>query len=220
MLQTLKDRIADLLLPERQRTSDLHRAIDAARTAHVAARRALAIAVAEADRETRRRGALIDDARDLQARALEALAGHRDDLAGRAAEAIAAIETEVAASEAAAVRFDQKVAVARREVDAQRRRLADLDRGRRLASVGTALSGSPPASDGLHPLARAEAALARVEAANADADALRIAFEPPAEKVADDLAEAGFGRPTRVLASDVMTRLRALAAPTECLPEA
>ena len=217
MIETLKGRLSDLFLPARRQASELDRLIAAAGNAHIAARRALALAVAEEDREIYRRGTLSDNARDLETRALEALSAGRDDLAIRASEAIAVIETEVAASQTASIRFAAKVAAARREVDAQRRRLADLDRGRRLAKVGAALGGIEPA--GLPILARAEAALVAVEASQADADAIRLEFVPPANALADDMAEAGFGRPTRVLATDVITRLRALALPTTQLPE-
>lgn len=211
MMDRLKARMSDLLLPARRDRPNLDRLIAVAGTAHVAARRALALAIAEEDREIRRRGRLAENAKDLQARAIEAIAGGREDLAVRAAESIAVIETEVGASTAASEGFATKVALARRDVDAQRRRLADLDRGRRLARVGAALNGTAPG--GLPFLARAEAALVEVDAAQADAEAVRREFAPPAETLAEDMAEAGFGRPMRVLASDVMARLRALATP-------
>ncbi|WP_158808466.1 PspA/IM30 family protein [Beijerinckia sp. L45] len=224
MLLNLKSRIADLLLPERSHVResdrDLDRSLAAAGDAHVMARRALALAVAEEDREAQRRAARAADAADLQERAVAALKSGRVDLAARAADAIAAIETEIAASVAAADRFAENVGRARREVEAQRRRLAELDRGRRLALVGSALAGFTPAADGSDPMTRAEAALVRIEAANADREAVRLAFAPPAATVADDLAEAGLGRPARIRASDVMARLRAIAAPPVSLPEA
>ena len=214
MIQSLKAHIADLLLPAKRRASELDRLIAVAGNAHLAARRTLALAVAEEDREIARRTALGDQAKDLETRAIEALGSGREDLAGRAAETIAVLETEVAASEGASARFAAKVATTRREVDAQRRRLADLDRGRRLARVGASLTGASSPETGQPILARAEAALAAVQAAEADAEALRLEFTPSADTLVDDLAEAGFGRPTRVVASDVMTRLRALAAPS------
>jgi phage shock protein A len=209
MMDRLKSRISDLLLPTRRGMSALDCLIAGAGSAHVAARRALALAVAEEDREIARRGVLSDSAKDLEARAIEALAGGREDLAQKAAEAIAAIETEVGASSVASERFAAKVAVARREVDAQRRRLADLDRGRRLARVGAALNSAP--LDGRPLLDRAEAALNEVEATQADAEAIRLEFAPPSGKLVEDMADAGFGRPTRVLASEVLDRLRAFA---------
>ena len=147
---------------------------------------------------------------DLEQRAIEALCAGRDDLAGSAAEVIAAVETEITASTQASVRFTGEVALARREVDAQRRRLADLDRGRRLARVGAALNGAP--REGVDALSAAESALASVEAANQDARAIREELAPPTERLIEQMADHGFGAPTRVRAADVMERLRARAA--------
>ena len=204
--------IANLLPPVRHVT-ELDRLVAAAVRAHVASRRALAAALAEEAAETRRREALAAKAKDLETRAVVALTGGREDLATRAAETIAVLETEIAASDAAATRFAARVALARRAVEAERRRLADLERGRRLARVGAALADGMPAEDGLTPLTRAEAVLAQVEADQAETDAVRIAFAPDATALTDDLAEAGFGNPTHVRAIDVMARLHALAAP-------
>ncbi len=205
MLHRLNQHVFDLFLPRARPACEVDRLIAAAGVSHVAARRALASAVAEEEREAARRDALIDRAADLEGRALEALAAGRDDLAMRAAEAIAVLETEVSASEAGARRFAGKVATARREVDAQRRRLADLDRGRRLAKVGSALARS----EGVPLIARAEAALLALQAGQADDEAVAREFAPAAETLADDLAEAGFGRPTRTLPNEVLARLRA-----------
>jgi hypothetical protein len=147
MLHDFLTRLADLVdtvvAPQTSPLSNLDRSIKAASAAHLAARRALAVAIAEEERESKRRTVLADKLNDLEQRAIEALRGGRDDLATNAAELIAAVESEVQASTQASVRFAAEVALARREVDAQRRRLADLDRGRRLARVGAALNGAP-----------------------------------------------------------------------------
>lgn len=205
--------LAGLLRPALRQISELDRLIVAAGAAHVQARRGLAIAVAEEEREARRREVLTDRAADLEGRALAALAAGRDDLAARAAEAIATLETEVAASETAAVRFAAKVAMARREIDAQRCRLADLDRGRRLAKIGSALATSS-GGQGLPPIARAEAALLALETTEAGDEAVRREFvdeTAPAEMLLDAMAGAGFGQRTRTLPADVLARLRVRA---------
>ena len=213
MLHDIFARLADLIetavSPQASPLSNLDRAMQAASASHVAARRALAVAIAEEDRETRRRDALATKLSDLEQRAVEALQAGRDDLAGNAAEVIAAVATEIAASTQASVRFAAEVALARREVDAQRRRLADLDRGRRLARVGVALNGAP--REGIDALCAAESALASVEAANHDARAIREELAPPTERLIEQMADQGFGAPTRVRAADVMERLRARA---------
>ena len=221
MLDRLKTHVADLLLPARRSMSELDALIAAAGKAHIAARRALAVAVAEEDREIQRRTSLAANAGDLEVRAIEALTGGREDLAARAAEAIAVVETEVAASAAASVRFAAKVAL---NPSRGRRTAPPPRRSRPRAAPGQGRRGARRLRrrrpTGVAPLARAEAALLRVEAEQADAEAVRVAFAPSTETLADDMAEAGFGRPTRVLAADVMTRLRALASPVEQLPRA
>jgi phage shock protein A len=215
-MRELLVRLIDLLTTSQDRSSSpmasLERSITAAGHAHMAARRALAIAVAEETRETTRRAALAAKAADLETRAVEALRAGREELAIEASEAIAAIATEIEASERASKRFAAEAALARREVDAQRRRLADLDRGRRLARVGSALTDTMRSShNGLDTISEAEAALSRVVADNEDARALRAEMAPTAEGLVERLSDAGFGEPVRVKASDVLSRLRAAA---------
>ena len=86
MFQDLRSQFADLLLPRRRAASDLDRALSAAQSAHLAARRGLAVALAEEDRETARRVSMSSEAQTLEARAVDALRGGREDLASRAAE--------------------------------------------------------------------------------------------------------------------------------------
>jgi len=158
------------------------------------------------------------DVDDLEQRAVAALRAGREDLAVEASEAIAAIATEIAVSERAAQRFAAEVALARREVDAQRRRLAELDRGRRLAKIGSALAGTMHTSRSGHDsFGEAEAALARVLADNDDARAVRHEMAP-AEHLIERMSEAGFGEASHIKASDVLARLKsaalAIAVPT------
>ncbi|MGA2055041.1 MAG: hypothetical protein ABSG88_07005 [Bradyrhizobium sp.] len=194
--------------------ANLERSIGAAHHAHAVARRALAIAVAEETRETERRLALIAKTSDLEQRAIAALRAGRDDLATQAAEAIAAITADIEASERASHRFVAEVALARREVDAQRRRLSELDRGRRLARIGDALTATAHASEtGLDSFSEAEAALVKVVANNHDARVMRQEMASPAEQLIERLSDAGFGEPVQVRASDVLARLRAAAGP-------
>jgi phage shock protein A len=210
-------RLFDALIDLQRRTStpmaSVERSLSAAHHAHTAARRVLAVAMAEETRETGRRKALATKASDLELRAIEALQADREDLATQAAEAIAAMATDINASEQASQRFAAEVALARREVEAQRRRLSDLDRGLRLARVGNALAATTPGSSaGLDSFSEAEAALARVAADNHDARIVREQMAPPAEDLIERLSDAGFGEPVHVRASDVLARLRASAA--------
>jgi phage shock protein A len=100
--------------------ASLDRSLAAAGHAHISARRALALALAEEARETDRRTALAAKLGGLEARAVDALRAGREDLAVQASEAIAAMATEIDASERASQRFAAEVALARREVDRQR----------------------------------------------------------------------------------------------------
>ena len=217
MFQTLLSQLADLIdgAPAVSVTplAHLDRSTRAARASHVAARRALAVAIAEEERETKRRAALSDKIADLERRAVAALRAGRDDLATAAAEAIAVMETDVHATAQASVRFATEVTLARREVDAQRRRLADLDRGRRLARVGAALtSAAPGARSGHDSFTEAEAVLSQIEADNHDARAIRDELAPAPARLIEQMSDLGFGAPTYVRPADVLSRLRAIAA--------
>ena len=201
--------------------ASLERSIAAAGHAHVAARRALAVAIAEESREAKRRACLVVDINDLEQRAVAALRAGREDLAVEASEAIAVIATEINASEHASQRFAAEVALARREVDAQRRRLADLDRGRRLAKIGSALADTMHTSRSGHDsFGEAEAALAKLVADNDDARAVRHELAP-AEHLIERMSDAGFGEASHIKASDVLARLKsaALTVPVPTLIE-
>jgi phage shock protein A len=193
--------------------ASLDRSVAAAGAAHLTARRAFAVAVAEEARETDRRTSMTAKVADLEARAVAAIRAGREDLALSASETIALVRTEIEASEHASVRFAQEAIRVRREVDVQRLRLADLDRGRRLARVGIALNlPSPTAGSQIDHLAAAEATLAKVNADNADWQAVREAMACPVDRLTDRMSEEGFGQPLTVKASDVMARLRTMAA--------
>ena len=201
--------------------ASLERSIAAAGRAHITARRALAVAIAEESREAKRRAGLVVDVDDLERRTVAALRAGREDIAVEASEAIAAIATEINASEHASQRFAAEVALARREVDAQRRRLADLDRGRRLARIGSALADTMHTSrSGCDSLSEAEAALARLFADNDDARAVRNEMAP-AEHLIERMSDAGFGEASHIKASDVLARLKSatLTVPVPTLIE-
>jgi phage shock protein A len=195
--------------------ASLERSIAAAHQAHSAARRALGIAMAEEAREAERRAMLANKVTDLEQRAVDAMRGGREDLAMQAAEAIAAMTTDIEASRQASERFAAEVALARREVDAQRRRLSDLDRGRRLARIDAALNAAAPGSQaGLDSFSEAEAALARVNADNQEARFVRDEMAPPAAQLIERMSDAGFGEPVQIRAVDVLARLRSEAGLT------
>jgi phage shock protein A len=208
----LLDVVNDMQRQSASPMASLDRSIASAQRAHTDARRALAIALAEEAREAERRACVSAKISDLEQRAVQALRAGRDDLALQAAEAIAAMTTDITASERASLRFAAEVALARREVDAQRRRLSELDRGRRLARIGSALSGTSSTSpEGLDSFTEAEAALARVVAENHDARVLREELASPAERLIERMSDAGIGEAVQIRAADVLARLRGAA---------
>lgn len=211
-LTRLRDMLNELGHQTPSPLTSLERSIAAAHRAHTSARRALAIAIAEETREAERRLALVAKTNDLEQRAIEALRAGRDDLAAQAAETIAVMSTDINASEQASERFAAEVALARREVDAQRRRLSDLDRGHRLARIGSALAATAQNPEtGLDSISEAETALAQVVAGNHNARVIRHEMAAPAEQLIERMSDAGFGQPTHVRGSDVLSRLRAAA---------
>jgi hypothetical protein len=58
----------------------------------------------------------------------------------------------------------------------------------------------------------AEETLSKIEAENHDARAVRQELAPPAERLIEQMSDLGFGAPLRVRPSDVMARLRSMAA--------
>jgi phage shock protein A len=219
-MQRFFSALLDMLTSLHSQTSapmaSLARSMAAAGDAHRAARAALAVATAEEAREAERRQSLVAKLADLEQRTIEALRAGREDFAGEAAEAIAAMATEIEASERASQRFAAEVALARREVEAQRRRLSELDRGRRLAKVGNALNSTAATSrTGLDRLTEAEQALAQVISDNDDARAVRAEMAPAAEQLIERMSDAGFGTPPHVRPADILLRLRAAAAESQ-----
>lgn len=187
------------------------------------ARRALALAVAQEAQEAPRFEEAARRIADLETRARQALAAGRDDLATEAAETIAGLEAEQSARGTAQALFATEASRLRRIVADTEARLAELDRGRRLAratEVVSSLHGDRIAAAPLHEatLAEAEATLARLRGRQAEAAAAQAALDGlEAERrpatVAERLAEAGFGEPVRPTAAAVLARLRAAPAP-------
>jgi phage shock protein A len=189
------------------------------------ARRALAVAIAQDEAEGKRLEATLTRLADLEERASAALAAGRDDLATVAAEAIALMEVDRDAIRQARATFAAEAAQLKTAVSNATHRLADLERGRRIAQAAEAVRRlkagcGTPGSVANTALADAEATLKRLrERQNEDAaaEAALQSLDPAtgAETVASRLEAAGFGRRTRPTAADVLERLRrrAEAAP-------
>jgi phage shock protein A len=205
----LADRHALLLLDQQMRD---------AQASLGRAQRALAVALAENVQEAKRDELIADRIAALETRARAALAGAREDLATDAAEAIAAQEAERDAGRQARTLFAAEIARLRRLVSDAERRLAELQRGRRVARVAEAVRISrrgriEAAGPEQCTLSEAEATLARLRerqsaaAAAEDAlDGITAATRP--QTVEERLADAGFGPALRPTAASVLARLK------------
>lgn len=181
-------------------------------------KKALAIAMAQEAEEARRLATAEARIADLETRTAEALNAGRDDLAREGAEAIANLETDRNAIAESRATFAREIAGLRRAVDQAGRRLAELERGRRVANAAESVrrlrAGSASASAyGNSTLTEAEATLKRLrerqtEAAAADEALKQIDAETAPVSVAEKLEAAGFGSKTRPSANEVLERLR------------
>jgi phage shock protein A len=97
------------------------------------AKRALSIAIAQDEAEGKRLETTLARIADLEERATAALADRRDDLANEAAEAIALMEADRDAIKQARAAFAADAAQLRSAVANAGHRLAELERGRRIA---------------------------------------------------------------------------------------
>jgi len=210
--QEVIDRSALLILDQQIR--DAGGALDRAR-------RALAVAIAQDEAEGKRLESTLARIADLEERASAALAGDREDLATEAAETIALMEADRDAIRQARATFAAEAAQLKTAVANATHRLAELERGRRIAQAAEAVrrlkaTGGAPASANAA-LADAEATLKRLrerQAEDAATDAALQSLDPgtASETVASRLEAAGFGRRTRPTAADVLERLRQRAA--------
>jgi phage shock protein A len=213
------DRSALLILDQQIR--------DAA-TAVERGKRALAVAVAHDEAEGRRLEATLARIADLEERAVAALAGGREDLASEAAESIALMEADRDTVREARAAFAQEIAHLKRTAVDAGRRLAELERGRRIAQAAEAVrrlkTRGPAGVDGATALADAEATLRRLRERQAkdaaiDASAESLDASAAVDTIATRLEAAGFGKRTRLTAADVLDRLhkRATAGPVSAV---
>jgi phage shock protein A len=207
--ERLADRHALALLDQQMRDAAL--AIDRAK-------KALAIATAQDKGEERKLEATRARITELETRAVDALKAGREDLAQRAAENIAQLEGDAQAAEKARALFSSEIKKLERHVRDQSARLAELERGRRIARAAQAVRVARRGRLEEAPcyqatLSEAEATLARLRerqtdtcAAEAALDALEA--ESSAEDLNETLADAGFGPPVKPRAADVLARLK------------
>lgn len=212
--EELQDRTALVILDQQMR--DAAAAVDRSK-------RTLALAIAGDQQEGRRLEATHGRIADLEVRASAALEGGREDLAREAAQAIANLEAERDAAMTARTLFASEITRLKRHVASAEARIAELDRGRRLARASEAVrslrrSGIEAARPYESTLPEAEATLKRLrerqmEAQVADETLFEIDTASGPSVVAERLAEQGFGPRMKSTADDVLARLKAKRPP-------
>lgn len=182
------------------------------------ARRALALAMAQDRQEAQRLGQIKAQIADLEQRAVAALQGGREDLAEQAAQRLAMLEADAAASTRAQQLFAAEIVKLDAQMRKQAARLADLERGRRIARAAhatraTRRGGFEPAHPCENTIADAEATLARLREQQAETEAAQTALDAlslvqDAENVAETLAREGFGPAKEPRAAEILARLK------------
>ncbi|MDH2386225.1 PspA/IM30 family protein [Bradyrhizobium sp. CER78] len=212
--EELQDRTALVVLDQQMR--DAAAAVDRSK-------RTLALAIAGDAQEGRRLEATNGRIADLEVRASAALEGGREDLAREAAQAIANLEAERDAAMTARTLFATEITRLKRHVANAEARIAELDRGRRLARASEAVrslrrSGIEAARPYESTLPEAEATLKRLrerqmEIQAADDALFEIDTASGPVVIAEKLAEQGFGPRMKSTADDVLARLKAKRPP-------
>ncbi|WP_316236818.1 PspA/IM30 family protein [Bradyrhizobium sp. SZCCHNR1015] len=208
--EELQDRTALVILDQQLR--------DAA-AAVERSKRALALAIAQDQQEGKRLEATLARITDLEVRATAALDGGREDLAREAAQAIAGLEAERDAARTARALFATEITRLKRHVVNAEARIAELDRGRRIARASEAVrnlrrGGIEAARPYECTLPEAEATLKRlrerqIEAQAADEALMELDAATGPITTAEKLAEQGFGPRIKTTADDVLARLKA-----------
>ena len=208
--ETVVDRNALVIL--RQQIRDCADAI-------AAARRAVAIAIAQNEQEVVQFKKLVVRIDDLEKRTIAAIEQGQNELAREAAETIAMLEAERDASSEAQKSFGTEIERLKRIIRVSEMRLRELQRGQRIvAAVDSTqrLRESAPGSS-LSALKDAEETLLRLRTrqklidATAAARAAMEQWGDPAA-VSEKLAAAGCGAPLRSSADAVLERLTAKMA--------
>ena len=203
--ETVVDRNALVIL--RQQIRDCADAI-------AAARRAVAIAIAQNEQEVVQFKKLVVRIDDLEKRTIAAIEQGQNELAREAAETIAMLEAERDASSEAQKSFSTEIERLKRIIRVSEMRLRELQRGQRIvAAVDSTqrLRESAPGSS-LSALKDAEETLLRLRTRQKQIDATAAAMaemeqsgDPAA--VSEKLAAAGCGAPLRSSADAVLERL-------------
>ena len=187
------------------------------------ARKAMAVAYAQNRQEQCRVEKITGQIADLEERAVQALDAGDEELATEAANAIASLENERDAASKALSGFSKEFERLRGMVRSSEQRLKELERGRRTAKTNDAVlklrdKGLSAGDSHRNTLSEAETTLGRLQSRQSELDHATSALEELDAKtrpknIAEKMAEAGFGAPTRQRASDVLERLKAKSKP-------
>lgn len=179
------------------------------------AQHALAVAIAQNEKERSQHTLILSRISDLEERTLATLLKGNDGLARDAADAIAFLEAERTASEQALAQFSGAITKLKATVRLAEGRLKDLQRGERLARATDAAQKVDHAASGvgLATLDDAERTLERLRDRQKQTDTVSAVLkqmEGPSRTAGliERLAEAGCGAPLRSSADDVLARLR------------
>lgn len=178
-------------------------------------RKAVAVAMAYAERERAALARIEEQIIDLETRAVAALEEDREDLAREAAEAIAALDAERDAARKTVDIYDRDIAKLRTALKQSEHQLAELRRGQRLAEATAKtqhVRGSMPVNT-RNDLSDAAATLERLQDRQALADETmeamtELSIAGNADAVAKRLADAGMGSPRKTSADAVLDRLK------------
>ena len=181
-----------------------------------AAKKAVAIVIAQNEQEKRQHAKLVERIADLETRVVAAMEEGKEELAHEGAETIAIHEAESEDSEEAQKRFTTEITRLKRVVQQSEARLREVKRGERMANATDKtqrLRQSTP-SVGLSALQDAESTLSRLRERQTEMDAAADAYEEMAEEtnpdsIAQKLSDAGCGAPITSTADQVLERLKA-----------
>jgi phage shock protein A len=159
-------------------------------------RKALAVAMAQNDREKVHHRKTADRIADLEGRAAHALDRGEGRRARDAAEAIAILEAEVATSQAAQARFAQEIGRLNDALVAAEAQLREFGAGR---------AGAVAPRDGANTLARLRRRQEEIDEAAHALHAMDVSGDP--SRLVESLGQAGFAAPLHANADKVLARI-------------
>ena len=180
-----------------------------------ASRKAVAVAIAQNEREATQHKKLLNQIADLEARTVKAMEQGEEKLALEAAETISLLEAERDVSAQAQAQFEAEITRLKNSVRNAEMKLKELQRGQRLAVATdkTQKMRLVNPSSGLSDLKEAEETLLRLRVRQQQIDATSYAMAEMEEtgnpvSITEKLAEAGCGEPLKSSAQDVLERLK------------